>query len=134
MVKMQGEYLGQKRMKLTHESSGANVNTDAPVDNFGLGQSFSPTDLLTVSLGACMCTVMGIYAEQNSINLENMKFEITKEMSNNPRKVQRIGLQIWMPSNLPEMTLHKLKEIAMGCPVKRSLNADIEINIQWKKN
>jgi uncharacterized OsmC-like protein len=133
MVKMRGEYLGQKRMQLTHEPSQTQIVTDAPVDNHGLGQSFSPTDLLSVSLGTCMCTVMGIYADQNGINLTGMRFEAEKEMSANPRKVKRIGLQIWMPSDLSDMVLHKLKEIALTCPVKRSLHPDIEIDMSWKR-
>lgn len=107
------------------------VSTDAPVDNHGKGESFSPTDLMCSAMAACMATIMGIYAEKENLDLTGTSIEVAKEMSSNPRRIARITTVITLP--LPEDTPHKaaLEECVLGSPAMRSLHPDIEVPIIW---
>src|SRR2546430_6902827 len=101
MVKVTIEYQGELRCVATHEPSGRTLETDAPKDNEGRGESFSPTDLVATALGTCMATIMGIYARRKSIDLRGMKIEVTKEMTPPPRRIARLAVEIWLPASLP---------------------------------
>lgn len=131
MVKCNVIYQGGLHCELQHEPSGAKVCSDAPVDNHGKGESFSPTDLMCSAMAACMATIMGIYAEKEGLNLEGASIEVGKIMSANPRRIARIETTITLP--LPAYTPHKaaLEDCVLGSPAMRSLHPDIEVPITW---
>lgn len=131
MVKCKMTYEGGLHCKLEHEPSQATVSTDAPVDNHGKGESFSPTDLMCSAMAACMMTIMGIYAQEKGLNLEGTTIEVGKVMSANPRRIARIETDITLP--LPADTPHKtaLEQCVLGSPAMRSLHPDIEVPITW---
>lgn len=124
-------YLGELHNELKHSASGAAVCTDAPVDNHGKGESFSPTDLMCGAMAACMSTIMGIYAQQNNLDLKGLAIAVTKRMSANPRRIAKIETSITVP--LPCDTPHKeaLEQCVLGSPAMRSLHPDIEVPITW---
>ncbi len=124
MVKIAIDYAGGLRCNAVHGPSGARLETDAPVDNHGRGESFSPTDLVATALGTCMATVMGIYAERKDIDLRGMKIEVTKEMTQSPpRRIAGLATEIWMPAGLAHDSA--LEHAAKTCPVHQSLHLDI---------
>lgn len=132
MVTIQLTYQGGLRCSATHVSSGNTLSTDAPVDNNGKGESFSPTDLLATGLGACMATVMGIFAERKQIPLEGLKVEVRKHMSTDtPRRISKLEVDIDMPlaADHPERAL--FESAARGCPAHHSLHPDIETIFNW---
>ena len=131
MVKCNVIYQGGLHCELQHEPSGAKVCSDAPVDNHGKGESFSPTDLMCSAMAACMATIMGIYAEKEGLNLVGASIEVGKIMSANPRRIARIETTITLP--LPADTPHKaaLEDCVLGSPAMRSLHPDIEVPITW---
>ena len=130
------EYNGDLRTTCTHLKSGNNFETDAPVDNNGKGERFSPTDLLATSLGTCMLTVMGIKARTMGFDLSDMKIEVLKIMKADPRRVGGINLTFHIPEKLvsiDEKTKNILINTAETCPVIKSIHPDIEVNIDWGK-
>lgn len=127
MVQMNVIYQGDKHCELTHGPSGQTISTDAPKDNNGRGEAFSPTDLCTVSLATCALTVMAIAAEKEGVSLKGSTASVTKEMRNDPREISRIGLTLKMPKALTPEWRQRLETIALNCPVKRSLNPSIKI-------
>lgn len=129
---MNAIYLGDKHCKAEHEPSQCVLETDAPKDNQGRGESFSPTDLVATALGTCILTTMAIAAEKEQINLMNSKMTVEKEMSSNPRKIAKLKTIIELPNNLSLEKRKKLEEIAQNCPVKISLHPDIQIPIEFK--
>ena len=131
MVKLTTTYEGQLRCRAEHGPSGTTLVTDAPVDNHGRGESFSPTDLVATALGACMMTVMGIAAERHGINLVGMQAETIKEMSKDmPRRIAglRTRLTIPLPADHPQRAL--LENAAHTCPVHKSLASEIDTPIE----
>lgn len=128
-------YSGDLRTTAKHLGSGAEIITDAPLDNQGKGEAFSPTDLLAASLGSCMLTVMGIAARNHEFNIDGTKIEITKMMVNNPRKVAEIKVEFFMPE-LIYSTVQKqiLEKAAHTCPVALSLDSELKQTIlfHWK--
>ncbi|MGC3988113.1 MAG: OsmC family protein [Chthoniobacteraceae bacterium] len=132
MVKISIEYTGQLHCDATHGPSGAVLSTDAPVDNHGKGESFSPTDLVATALGTCMATVMGIYARERDIDLSGMKIEVSKEMTPPPRRIAKLTTEIWMPPALPRNLA--LENVALTCPVHRSVHPDVEkpVTFHWQ--
>jgi uncharacterized OsmC-like protein len=123
-------YLGELRVKSTHDKSGVEIITDAPVDNHGKGESFSPTDLLCTSLASCMITLMGISANGHSIDLSGLRTKTYKFMESNPRRVGKIRIEIdFQPNLLTEKQKEVLKHAALTCPVYLSLHPDIEKDI-----
>ncbi len=120
-------YSGQLRTQGTHLASGNTVVTDAPVDNNGRGEAYSPTDLVCSALGSCMMTIMGIVAERNTIDLTGMSMDITKKMVADPRRISEIVLEVKMPART---FTHKekalLENAARTCPVALSLHPDIK--------
>jgi uncharacterized OsmC-like protein len=127
-------YNGNLRTTLTHLKSGSHFETDAPVDNNGKGERFSPTDLLATSLGTCMITVMGIKARTLGFDLTDIKIEVLKIMKADPRRVGGINLTFHIPDtlkNTDEKSKMILKNTGETCPVMKSIHPDIEVNIDW---
>jgi len=130
MVKVFIEYQGDLHCSVTHGPSGATLQTDAPVDNQGKGEAFSPTDLVGAAMGSCMATIMGIYARQKGISLEGMRIQVTKEMTQSPpRKIARLATEIWMPPGLAPSPA--LEQAALTCPVHHSLHPDVDKPVQF---
>jgi uncharacterized OsmC-like protein len=125
-------YEGNLRCKAEHIQSGTTLLTDAPLDNQGKGESFSPTDLLAIALGTCMATVMGIEANNLKINLSGTQLHINKVMGILPRRVVEIKVEITIPDeNFTESQKNKLIEIGINCPVAKSIHPDIYQNIKF---
>ena len=131
MVKITGIYEGEKHCELTHGPSLCKISTDAPKDNFGRGEAFSPTDLAAAALASCMMTVMGIYAEKNHISLTGSRFSLEKQMKLNPRMISELVVQLDLPQALNENDRDTLENIALNCPVKLSLHPDIKMTITF---
>ena len=120
-------YLGNLRTEAVHLRSGQRLITDAPVDNNGKGEAFSPTDLLATSLGNCMLTVMGIVAGRHGIDIDGASIEITKIMEANPRRVGEIIVEFTMPkNNYSDKDRQLLENAAHTCPVAESLSANLK--------
>jgi putative redox protein len=129
------EYKGELRTVCTHLRSENSFETDAPVDNNGKGERFSPTDLLATSLGTCMLTVMGIKAKNMGFDLNGIKIEVEKIMRSDPRRVSGINLLFHIPDQLKtvdEKTKQILKQTGRTCPVWLSIHPDIEVNVDWE--
>jgi len=132
LVKISVRYEGQLHCLAVHGPSGAKLETDAPVDNEGKGESFSPTDLVATALAACMATIMGIAAKRHSIPLEGMEISTTKEMSTDtPRRIVALKSKITvpLPGDHPQRKL--LEAAALGCPVHYSLDPQIEKPVEF---
>ena len=129
MVKMSGVNLGQKNNEITHEPSGRKIQTDAPKDNNGRGESFSPTDLVGAAMGSCMMTVMSIAAEKDGVELKGSTFTVEKEMGINPRRIVKLTVSIHLPQSLPQDYRKKMEEIALTCPVKQSIHPDMAVPV-----
>lgn len=122
------EYEGGLHCRLVHGPSGSVLPTDAPKDNMGKGEAFSPTDLVASALGSCMLTTMAIYGQKNGIEIKGAKADVTKEMSQDaPRRIVRLAVDIRMPKNLTADQRATLEKVALGCPVTKSLDPAIEI-------
>jgi len=133
MVKISINYEGGLRCTAKHGPSGETVVTDAPVDNHGKGESFSPTDLVATALGTCMATIMGIVAERHQLGLAGMKIEVTKEMSTDtPRRIARLAtnIEVPLPANHPQREM--LERAALTCPVHQSLHPEIEKPLEFR--
>jgi len=127
-------YNGELRTTCTHLRSGNDFETDAPVDNNGRGERFSPTDLMSTSLATCMLTVMGIKARTMGFDLTDMKVDVLKIMRSDPRRVGKIELAFHIPDSLKnadEKTKTILKNTGLTCPVALSLHPDIEQVVDW---
>lgn len=126
-------YQGELRTEAVHLQSGNTIVTDAPVDNNGKGEAFSPTDLLATSLGCCMLTIMGIIAGRNNIDIKGTKIGITKIMAANPRRVSEIIVEFTMPANnYSEKERELLENAARTCPVAYSLHPAIKQQVIFK--
>jgi len=127
---IKGIYKGELRTELTHLKSGVSIFTDAPPDNQGKGDSFSPTDLLCASLGSCMLTIMGIVSRRNNIKIEGTEIKITKIMADSPRRVSEIHVEFEMPQGIySDKEKDLLRNAAITCPVAKSLHPDIIQNV-----
>lgn len=132
MVEVTVTYEGRLHCSARHQPSGDRLNTDAPVDNNGLGQAFSPTDLVATALGTCMATVMGIVAQRKDIDLGGMTITVRKFMSENlPRRISRLELDLHVPLPADHADRKLLESTANGCPVHHSLHPDIEVVMNW---
>lgn len=132
MVNLTIVYQGQLHCSLTHESSGTVIQTDAPKDNSGKGEAFSPTDLVAAALGSCMLTVMGIEAVKHAINLSGSRVKVSKEMTPAPlRRIARIAVVFQMAADIPQDKRLLLETAAHACPVHRSLHPDLEVSLQF---
>jgi putative redox protein len=135
MVEIQIAYQGKLRCSATHVDSGATLLTDAPKDNMGNGESFSPTDLVATALGTCMLTTMGIAAQRMEIDLSGTTVKVTKEMVLAPtRRIARLSVTFHVPMSLTPEQRQKLENAAMTCPVHKSLRPEVEIPVSFKWN
>jgi len=126
-------YESNLRTTCLHLQSGSVFETDAPTDNKGKGERFSPTDLIATGLGACLITTMGIKAESMNIQLDGAKVEVTKVMVSDPRRIGKIIVHATLPAlNIDEKTIEILERVGRTCPVERSLHPDVELDIQFK--
>ena len=129
---IENKYVGELRTESTHLKSSNVIITDAPTDNNGKGNAFSPTDLVASALCSCMTTVMGICANKNQFDLPNSTAHITKVMSSHPRRISKIIVEINFDSNnLSEQNIEKLKAVAKGCPVAQSLSSDLVQEVRF---
>jgi len=127
-------YNGELRTTCTHLKSGSGFETDAPTDNHGKGERFSPTDLMATSLATCMVTVMGIKARTMGFDLDGIKVEVLKIMKADPRRVGEIELTFHIPQalkDIDEKTKAILKHTGDNCPVMKSIHPDIDVKINW---
>ncbi len=127
------EYLGGLRTRATHIKSGQHFITDAPVDNKGKGEAFSPTDLLATSLGACMVTIIGIAAAEHGFNIDGTEVKVTKIMESNPRRVGEVVVQFIFPkNNYTDKQKRMIENAAYTCPVAKSLHPDLKQTISFE--
>lgn len=125
-------YEGNLRTRATHLKSGLEVITDAPTDNQGKGEAFSPSDLTATSLGCCMVTLMGISARGHGINIDGTKVSVRKHMAANPRRISKIDVIIEVSNKtLDEKQRKILETAALTCPVTLSLHPDIEQHVEF---
>ena len=132
MVKIEIEYTGSLHSEALHTQSGTTLQTDAPLDNGGKGESFSPTDLVATALGSCMTTTMDILAKRNGFSMDGTKATVIKHMVSQPAR--RIGkleivIEVPLPPDHPQRPI--LEKVALNCPVQKSLNPDLEIQVSF---
>jgi putative redox protein len=131
MVKSTTVYMGHLHCDLVHEPSGSKIETDAPKDNQGKGERFSPTDLVGAALGSCMLTTMAMVATRDGIELKGSRATIEKTMTNDPRRIEQLKVHIELPHSLTPDQLRKLEQVAKHCPVHRSLHPDIKVPVTF---
>ena len=126
-------YKGDLRTTSTHLQSGTVIETDAPTDNQGKGERFSPTDLVANALGTCMVTTMAIKARSMNINLDGTKLDVTKIMVSDPRRIGKIIVHVFFPTELglDDKQKNILENTARTCPVERSLHPDVELDMEF---
>jgi len=126
-------YKGDLRTVSVHLRSGNEIITDAPVDNNGKGEAFSPTDTVATALASCMLTIMGVKANANQINIEGASADVTKTMGVNPRRITKIEVLFKLPFSFDQTTKVILERAALTCPVYYSLHSDIEkkVTFNW---
>ena len=125
-------YTGNLRCEAEHIQSKSTMETDAPTDNHGKGERFSPTDLLCVSLATCMLTTMGIKAADMDVDITNAKAEVTKHMASEPRRVAKIEVSVSLPAIENEKDKTILERMGTNCPVAKSIHPDIELVIGYE--
>ncbi|MGV3638989.1 MAG: OsmC family protein [Adhaeribacter sp.] len=125
-------YIGELRTQATHLASGNTLLTDAPVDNNGRGEAFSPTDLVCTALGSCMMTIMGIVARRHDLDLEGTRLDITKVMASEPRRIAEVIVTITLPPrNFSDKEKALLENAARTCPVALSLHPDLRQTLEF---
>jgi putative redox protein len=131
MVEINISYEGDLRCRATHGPSGSVLLTDAPTDNMGKGEAFSPTDLVGTAMGTCMLTIMGIAAQSMGVDLRGTTVRVTKEMTPAPRRIARLGVTFNVPVKLTDEQKQKLQNAAMTCPVHKSLHPDVQVPVEF---
>lgn len=132
MVTIDIQYQGDLHCEAVHQPSGARVSTDAPKDNMGKGESFSPTDLVATALGTCMMTLMGIAARSMNVNLTGTHITVQKEMVTTPmRRIGKLGVKITVPAKVTAEQKEKLERAALTCPVHKSLHPDVQLPVEF---
>jgi putative redox protein len=133
MVQIDIMYLGDLHCRAIHGPSGQALMTDAPTDNQGKGEFYSPTDLVGTSMGTCVATIMGIYARNSGIDLEGMKIQVRKVMSAQPpRRIAKLEMIFQMPPGLSPRARKALEICVDACPVRRSLHPDVETPVSFE--
>ena len=133
MVEVQIQYDGELRCTAQHGPSGCVISTDAPVDNHGKGESFSPTDLVATALGSCVATIMAISANKHGIDLKGTKITVEKHMSTEgPRRISRLPVVIEVPFNIDESKKQSIENAARHCPVHQSLAESVDAPIEFR--
>ena len=128
------KYDGELRTTATHLQSGSIISTDAPTDNKGKGENFSPTDLFATALGSCMQTIMGITSQTHGFNIKGSKIQINKIMGKNPRRVSHIKIIININGELTDKEKQLLIKAAKHCPVSKSIHPEIEEEVVFNFN
>ncbi len=134
MTTVKATYLGDLRIECEHLQSGTKIITDAPTDNHGKGESFSPTDLCASALAACMMTIMGLYAQNAGLDVKGTEIEITKVMATDPRRIGEVIVTFHMPDRAyTEKDKKALERAALTCPVHYSLGEQVKqtITFEW---
>lgn len=131
MVKVTAKYEGDKHCEIEHGPSQSTIATDAPKDNNGRGELFSPTDLVAAATGSCILTVMAIMAEKDGVNLKGAYTTVEKEMVLNPRRIGKLTINVFMPKEIDDSYRQKLENTAHTCPVKKSLHPDMQLPMQF---
>jgi len=134
MITVDSKYLGELRTEATHVKSGTQLITDAPVDNNGKGEYFSPTDLVATALGSCMITIMGIAARTHGFSIDGATWKTTKVMADNPRRIGEIIVELTFPPNhFTDQQKRVIEHISKNCPVALSLHPDLKqtVVIVW---
>jgi putative redox protein len=131
MVKMSVVYTGGLHCELKHEPSGSKIETDAPKDNQGRGERFSPTDLMGAALASCILTTLAIVAERDGVKLDGARAETEKEMIREPRRVGSLKTRITLPASIPAEYRKKLEYAAEHCPVHKSLHSEIDASLTF---
>jgi putative redox protein len=132
MVTIDLEYEGELHCRAVHGPSGTVLSTDAPKDNQGRGESFSPTDLVAAALGSCMLTVMGIMARTLDVDIAGATATVEKEMSPAPvRRIERLTVKIVVPQRVSEEDRQKLERAAHTCPVHKSLHPEVKVGVEF---
>ena len=134
MVAINIEYQGDLHCRVTHGPSGAQLITDAPTDNMGRGESFSPTDLVASALGTCILTVMGAKAQSMGINLAGSTVVVEKEMASGPRRIGRLATCVRIPHQVADRDKKVLEATAFTCPVHKSMSPDVDMPIAFEWN
>lgn len=133
MVEMKTIYSGGLHCELVHGPSKNRIETDAPKDNNGKGEAFSPTDLVGAALASCILTSIAIFAERENLSIKGSTAVVKKEMTSNPhRKIGRLILDIQLPKNLDEDYRRKFETLAKSCPVHRSLHPEVQIEMSFE--
>lgn len=130
-VGIRGRYIGRKKCELIHEPSGSVLITEAPKDNGGEGQSFSPTDLVAAAYGSCVVTTIAIVAERSGIDVAGTHWRIEKHMQSEPRRIGRLPLEVHLPARLSEDERGKLERAGRACPVHKSLHPDVQVEMSF---
>ena len=125
------KYQGNLRTTATHLDSGSEICTDAPKDNHGLGETFSPTDMVCSALASCILTIMAIAVEKNGISIKGAKAMVKKTMGINPRRISKIDIELTFPRDYDERTKVILERAAHNCPVHHTLSDEVEKNINF---
>ena len=126
------KYLGGLRTSSTHLDSGSVISTDAPKDNHGLGEAFSPTDMICSALASCILTIMAIAVEKNGVDIKDTIAIVKKTMGNNPRRIAKIDIDLTFTKKLDSKTKSILERAAYNCPVHHTLSKSVEKNISFK--
>jgi putative redox protein len=132
MITSKVSYKGDLRTVSIHLRSGNEITTDAPIDNNGKGEAFSPTDTVATALASCMLTIMGVKANAKSINVSGASADVTKTMGENPRRITKIKIIFSLPFDFDLSTKKILEQAALTCPVYYSLSTDIEKDITFR--
>ena len=125
------EYLGNLRTTATHLASEKIIITDAPVDNHGKGEAFSPTDLVATALASCLITIMGIKARNLEVNIDGTKAEVTKVMGTEPRRIIEVKIDVFFPKSFDEKTQKILEKAGLTCPIANSLHPNLNQRIRF---
>ena len=128
---IENKYVGDLRTESIHLKSTKIIITDAPLDNNGKGEAFSPTDLVCTALASCILTIMAIAVEKNGISIEGTTVRVSKTMSNEPRMISKINVVINFPSDYDQKTKTILERSAYNCPVHKSLSKEVEKKIEF---
>jgi uncharacterized OsmC-like protein len=132
MVTITGGYQGELHCTAVHGPSGSVLPTDAPKDNQGRGEAFSPTDLVAAAFATCIATTMAIVARKHGVDLAGLRYEATKEMSSSaPRRIARLNVRIWLPPAARQAPEGVLEKAGRECPVHHSLDPNVERNIEF---
>jgi len=131
MVAIKITYQGDMHCQAVHIPSGTTLVTDAPADNLGKAESFSPTDLVATALGSCILTVMGIKAQAMDVDITGATVAVEKDMVANPRRIGRLAVTVTLPQRLAERQMQQLERAAFSCPVHKSMSPEVEMPIAF---